>query len=161
MSAKEVGVFNIKYFHLRLLTPSAVIIGIDLHGPLHAAEALWGWTPRVHQLPKLRNLSDILWGYWHWNHYQPGGGRVDHLNAYIVYGIENSETRRIIKRAFQNRGVDGFGDWPAQYFPIESDEGLALLGEFTDCRSGGPIPQAQHKLISLQGPRLARLSAIF
>lgn len=98
-----------------------------------AAEHLWGWVPKADQLPKLRNLSDLLWSYWHWHQYQPGGvGRVDNINAYIVYGVENTATTQIVARATRNRGKDRLDSWPGQYFPVESTEGLALLGEFDD-----------------------------
>lgn len=96
-----------------------------------AAKRFWDFEVTQEKLPKLRNLSDLYWGYWLWYSYL-AGTRVDNINKYIVFGVQNKETVQIVARALRNRGQETLEDWPGQYFTVESTEGLALLGEFTD-----------------------------
>lgn len=113
------------------MTHCEVIIGIDLKNPVTAAKRFWDFEVTQEKLPKLRNLSDLYWGYWLWYSYL-AGTRVDNINKYIVFGVQNKETVQIVARALRNRGQETLEDWPGQYFTVESTEGLALLGEFTD-----------------------------
>jgi hypothetical protein len=111
----------------RILTPCIAIIGIDLKGPQAAAQHLWSWEPQPDQLPRLRALSDLYWGYWLW-HNSMDGTSVSNINAYVVYSVRNTVTKQVIDRALETRGVERLTSWPGTYFAIESAEGNALLG---------------------------------
>ncbi|KAJ8110057.1 hypothetical protein OPT61_g6997 [Boeremia exigua] len=106
---------------------TGVIVGLDLSGPEVSAERIWGWKPTPDQLPKLRNLSDLFWAYWSWIH-SAAGARVNNLNKYIVYSIQNPQTDQIIARALRSINKDDVEVWPGQYFSTKSEQGLALLG---------------------------------
>ncbi|KAF2637897.1 hypothetical protein P280DRAFT_85747 [Massarina eburnea CBS 473.64] len=73
-------------------------------------------------LPKLRALSDVLWGYW--NRENPN---VKNINKFLMQTVVNRDSQRIIARAFRQTGKT-FGGWPGTDFSMDSMEGWAILG---------------------------------
>ncbi|KAF2749730.1 hypothetical protein M011DRAFT_397773 [Sporormia fimetaria CBS 119925] len=73
-------------------------------------------------LPKLRALSDILWGYWLQNNLN-----VRNIKYFFMVGISNDMTNKIMASALKNAGKQ-LSEWPGTKFPTHTDEGKALLG---------------------------------
>ncbi|KAJ4347557.1 Mitochondrial import inner membrane translocase subunit tim8 [Ascochyta clinopodiicola] len=100
--------------------------------PLKAA-SLWGVEkPPVDQLPALRQMSDLAWGFWHEAH---GGSNLGHITKFIIPQIINQDTIGVIERVLATYIVpDGqqrltaVPIWPGVTFDVETDQGKALLG---------------------------------
>lgn len=85
------------------------------------------------QLPDLRQISDIAWGFWHQAH---GGSDLGHTTKFIVPQVINDITTRLISQALENYDVpddeeryDTVPEWPGITFSIDTPPGKALLGE--------------------------------
>ncbi|KZM28677.1 uncharacterized protein EKO05_0009934 [Ascochyta rabiei] len=100
--------------------------------PLKAA-SLWGVeNPPVDQLPALRQMSDLAWGFWHEAH---GGSNLGHITKFIIPQIINQDTVGAIQQALATHTVPegqqrltAVPTWPGVTFDIETDQGKALLG---------------------------------
>jgi hypothetical protein len=94
-----------------------------LESPAAVARTLWETNPTNDELPKLRYLTDVLWGYW--NRDNPN---FKNINWYIVQQVENVDTAKIIARALKNKKKT-LAPWPGTTFSMDSDEGHAILGK--------------------------------
>ena len=107
---------------------------IDVASASLKAASLWGvQNPPVDQLPALRQMSDLAWGFWHEAH---GGSNLGHITKFIVPQIINEDTLSVIKQALETYEVPegqerltALPAWPGVTFDIETDQGKALLGK--------------------------------
>lgn len=107
---------------------------IDVASASLKAASLWGVpNPPVEQLPALRQMSDISWGFWTRAH---GGSDLGRINKFIVPQIINEITLRLIDEALKTyivpqgqERLTAVPTWPGITFDIETDQGQALLGE--------------------------------
>ena len=90
--------------------------------PKTTAENIWNQVPSLNDLPKLRALSDVMWGLWNREN-----SNIKNIRYFWVQGVGNSKTKASIARALKNRGKT-LEKWPGTEFSMEEDEGLALLG---------------------------------
>lgn len=110
-----------------------VLVFVDVASASLKAAAIWGvQKPPVDQLPALRQMSDLAWGFWHEAH---GGSDLGHITKFIVTQVVNGITNRLIDQALQTYIVpDGperltaVPTWPGINFDIETEQGKALLG---------------------------------
>jgi hypothetical protein len=75
------------------------------------------------ELPKLRSLSDVLWGFWNRDN--------DDIQGLRIYGalwIANDDTRKLAASALASRNRDKLDRWPGLQFGTDTPEGKALLG---------------------------------
>ncbi|KAJ4993437.1 hypothetical protein SVAN01_00985 [Stagonosporopsis vannaccii] len=110
-----------------------VVFFIDVASAAHKAAELWGVKdPPKDQLPALRQMSDLSWGYWYLAH---GGTNLGHITKFIVPQVINDITLRLINAALESYVVpDGeerittVPEWPGITFDIETEACKALLG---------------------------------
>lgn len=107
---------------------------IDVASAPRRAAQLWGVdeAPKD-QLPALRQISDIAWGFWHQAH---GGSDLGHITKFIVPQVINEITVRLIDQALQTYDVpdgeerhESVPEWPGISFHIDTLPGKALLGK--------------------------------
>jgi hypothetical protein len=79
----------------------------------------------VNDLPKLRRLSDILWGVW-----TRDNPDVKDIRYFFMVGISNDMTNQIMASALKNTNKK-LREWPGTKYSTTSDEGKALLGKYT------------------------------
>jgi hypothetical protein len=86
-----------------------------------------GGIAKDEDLPKLRYMSDLVWGKWVDNNPD-----VKNLRVYVVHNILNAETTTIISRAMRNKLVPKLSVWPGTVFNKEKDlvEFQAIIGKF-------------------------------
>jgi len=94
-----------------------------LNGPLHAARQQWGRQPSDDELPRLRKLSDVFWGYW-----IRDNPNVSNLRYLWMMDVENVDTQKIVTQALHNVGKE-IEKWPGVTFDMTTDEGKAILGK--------------------------------
>jgi hypothetical protein len=82
----------------------------------------WGRSASPTELPALRSLSDVLWGFWNRDN-----SNVKNIRYYIVKGIVNEVTRELLGWILQQRGEE-MKVWPGLTLDMEGSEGRALLG---------------------------------
>ena len=104
------------------------IVGLILSGTSTQTPIEWGFDPKPEDLPKLRQLSDLYWAYWS-DLTQKASVSIRNLNHYVVWYVQNDDTHAIILRVLQNHGAS-MQSWPGHYFGANTDDGLALIGEF-------------------------------
>lgn len=105
-----------------LFPHSTAIMAQELESPAYAAADLWKTKPQTNQLPKLRFLTDVLWGYWNRDN-----SNIRNINWYIVQQVENVDAVKLIARALRNKKKT-LAPWPGTTFSMDSDEGHAILG---------------------------------
>jgi hypothetical protein len=81
-----------------------------LESPAYAAADLWETQMAIDQLPKLRFLTEVLWGYWNRDN-----ANIRNINWYIVQVVENEDAVKIIARAPKNR-KKALTPWPSTRF---------------------------------------------
>jgi hypothetical protein len=114
-----------------------VLTFLDVKSAEKGASRTWGVAkPSVDELPKLRQISDLAWGFW--NRAHPGGANLDKINKFLVHDIANEDTLKLIKIALKTYKVpEGqqrytyLPKWPGLVFDIETDEGKAMFGKYT------------------------------
>jgi len=90
--------------------------------PKTAARNLWNKDPLPEELPKLRALSDLMWGVW--NRDNPN---TKNIRYFWAQGVANRNTKALIARAL--KGVDKkLEKWPGTSFNMDDDAGRAILG---------------------------------
>lgn len=112
-----------------------VISFLDVRSAEKGASMTWGVEkPPINELPKLRQISDLAWGFW--NRAHPGKENLNQISKFLVHDIINQDTLDLIKRALATYKVpDGqqrytrLPKWPGLVFDIETEEGKAMLGE--------------------------------
>ncbi|KAF1364864.1 hypothetical protein EJ07DRAFT_54177, partial [Lizonia empirigonia] len=119
------------------------IIAIDISSPKNAVKTHWksiGGTAKDEDLPKLRYMSDLVWGKW-----VEGNSNVKNIRVYAAHNVINTETTTIVSRAMRNKGVSKLAVWPGTVFDKDEDpvDFQAIMGS----PIGGTmaILLAQHK----------------
>ncbi|KZM22840.1 hypothetical protein ST47_g6020 [Ascochyta rabiei] len=119
------------------------IVALNIFSPHNAVKTHWrsiGGTAKDEDLPKLRYMSDLVWGKWVENN-----DNVKNLRVYVVHNVLNTETTTIVSRAMRNKLVPKLDVWPGTAFDKEKDpvEFQAIIGS----PIGGTmsILLAQHK----------------
>jgi hypothetical protein len=97
---------------------SAAVMAQELESPAYAAANLSKTKPQTNQLPKLRFLTDGLWGYWN---------RDNSNIRNIIQQVENVDVGKLIARALKNKKKT-LSPWSGTSFSMDSDEGHAILG---------------------------------
>jgi hypothetical protein len=97
-----------------------VISLLDVVSPKYSAKLYWGCDASVDELPHIRSISDVAWGFWSCLNTQ----NVQAIKYLVVAQIENEETKGIVTRAIGNRKL---AVWPGMEFGMKTDEGKALL----------------------------------
>ncbi|KAL6703941.1 hypothetical protein ACN47E_008879 [Coniothyrium glycines] len=106
-------------------TQGGAIFNFFLEGPKAAASNLWysgRKFARPGDLPQLRSLSDILWGFWN-----RGNPNIKNIRYFFMIGISNEATQQLIASCLHNAKKE-LREWPGTSFSSDSDEGHALLG---------------------------------
>lgn len=129
--------------HEFIMNPSdGVILGLDLDGPSNAARRQWGREPNSDELPKLKALSDILWGYW-----TRDNSNVKNIHYFWMMGVVNRDTNAILARALKNVKKE-LVSWPGVTFNMDTEEGRALLGRPTAPSLGGFLPSTKSNWVT-------------
>ncbi|KAJ4356279.1 uncharacterized protein N0V89_004310 [Didymosphaeria variabile] len=100
----------------------SLIMGQFLESPASSAERIWNRKPKQNELPKLRRLSDVFWGYWNRDN-----SNLANINYFWMMEIANEDTEKIIARTLHGAEKRIRG-WPGVTFDINSDAGKAILG---------------------------------
>ncbi|KAF2878033.1 hypothetical protein BDV95DRAFT_600711 [Massariosphaeria phaeospora] len=114
-----------KYKHTRAemefgVETSGTIFAFTQKSPANAARTFWRRKPEENELPELQSSSDLIW-------FAIKDAKLANLGHYMSCLVTNQETRDIMQRALQSKGVE-VGEWPGYSFEMTSDEGQALLG---------------------------------
>jgi hypothetical protein len=84
----------------------------------------WGRKAAPDELPQLRHLSDIYWGFW-----VRDNPDIKNLHVYAAHIVVNEITVSLMMRALQSVNKDRLSPWPGDTFDADSDEGKALIGK--------------------------------
>lgn len=90
--------------------------------PGHAAERFWGEKPKTEDLPALRTMADMLWGFWYRDN-----DKVKDIRYFWSQGVTNEDTAAIVATVLKNAGQE-LKPWPGIEFQMDTMEGKALLG---------------------------------
>jgi hypothetical protein len=101
---------------------SAAVMAQELESPAYAAANLSKTKPQTNQLPELRFLTDVSWGYWNRDN-----SNIRNINWYIIQQVENVDVGKLIARALKNKKKT-LSPWSGTSFSMDSDEGHAILG---------------------------------
>lgn len=107
---------------------------IDVLSASQSAVEEWGVEKApIDELPALRTISDLSWGFWYDAHH---GSNLGHITKFIVPQIINDITTLLVEGVLASYHVpDGeqrvteLPKWPGITFDIGTEEGKALLGE--------------------------------
>ncbi|KAF2634447.1 hypothetical protein P280DRAFT_463555 [Massarina eburnea CBS 473.64] len=99
-----------------------VIFQQYVNSPKTMARNIWNKEPSNDELPKLRALSDVMWGAWNRDN-----SNLKNIHYFWVQGVGNTRTKAAIARALKsvNKSLE---KWPGTTFSMSDDAGLALLG---------------------------------
>jgi hypothetical protein len=134
-------------------TISGAIFFLDVESAAKAAEINWKpEVPTAEQLPKLKAISDISWGFWNraWMHRPASERKLGNINYFIVHNIANEETETLINKAMEvhvgddgsHTGLTVLPKWPGLDY-VADEAGKALLGSPNGLAAGYFL--AQHK----------------
>ena len=90
--------------------------------PATSALNVRNMKPALDELPKLRHLSDIMWGAWN----RDNGG-VNKIKYFWVQGVGNNNTKAVIARALKAAGKE-LDKWPGTTLEMKDEGALAILG---------------------------------
>ncbi|KAF1978040.1 hypothetical protein BU23DRAFT_250221 [Bimuria novae-zelandiae CBS 107.79] len=91
--------------HAFTINPTdGVIIGQFLESPATATERTWYRRGTPDELPALRKLSDIFWGYW--NRDNPN---IANIRYFWMMDIANEDTEQLIARVLNQKGKKSAG----------------------------------------------------
>lgn len=135
-------------------TVSGAIFFLDVESAAKAAEVNWKpQVPAAEELPKLKAISDISWGFWNraWMKRPTNERKLGDINYFIVHNIVNEETEVLISKAMElHLGDDGsptrftvLPKWPGLDFYTADKTGKALLGSPNGLAAGYFL--SQHK----------------
>jgi hypothetical protein len=102
------------------------IFNFFLEGPKAAARSQWyaGRKDAVSEdLPQLRALSDVLWGFWNRDN-----ANIRNIRYLFMIGISNDLTEALIASCLKKAGKQ-LSEWPGTSFSTATDEGHVLLGK--------------------------------
>lgn len=97
-------------------------MGQFLENPATAAETHWHRQAAPDELPALKALSDIFWGYW-----MRDNPDITNIRYFWMMDIANIDTEEILARALHNVKKD-IDVWPGVTFSMDTEEGMAILG---------------------------------
>ena len=102
-------------------------MALDRKSPAHAAARLWQRKPEDSELPAIRSASDITWGFYN---RATAGGNIKNIRYFFNCLIVNPEVQDLIRQAHERLtpSRSAPGTWPGTEFSMDSEEGLALLG---------------------------------
>lgn len=130
-----------------------VILGLNRLSPIYAAEDRKPPVPKD-QIPVLNQFSDIAWIGWE-TMTRGGDHDITKLRFFVSVGINNAETKSVIRRALDAKGWE-LAPWPGHTFERQWFETRAIVGMFEisphQCR-----PQAD----KLQALPMFKVSRIF
>jgi hypothetical protein len=90
----------------------------------YSAQRLWQRKPTSDELPQIRSISDVAWGFWN------RAGNVQGIKYFLVAMVMNSDTRDIIRQAHESlepkRSETAM--WPGFDFAMDTPAGQAILG---------------------------------
>lgn len=107
---------------------------IEVASAPRTAALLWDVDPAPKdELPEIRQISDLAWGFWYQSH---GGSTLGHIKKFVVPQVIDDVTRRLIDQALKTYEVpdgeerhDVVPEWPGITFEIDTPPGKALLGK--------------------------------
>jgi hypothetical protein len=101
---------------------------MDLVSPRYAVTERHNWNREAasNELPALRYMSDIFFGYWRRITSNP-----KNLRYYIATHVVNDDTVKLVARALKNNKLDDLSEWPGVTFETDSEEWAALVGKFS------------------------------
>lgn len=104
-------------------------MALDRKAPAHGAEKLWGRKPKDYELPQIRSASDITWAFWN---RATAGVDIKNIKYFFNCLIVNEETQDLIRQAHEKFTPPRSAPetWPGTEFSMDSEQGLALLGNF-------------------------------
>jgi hypothetical protein len=97
---------------------------INVISPGYSAEKLWKRKPASNELPQIRSISDVAWGFWN------RAGNIKNIKYRMVAMIMNEETRNLIRQAHEmlEPKHSETAVWPGFDFGVDTSAGQALLG---------------------------------
>ncbi|CAO2652640.1 Nn.00g009230.m01.CDS01 [Neocucurbitaria sp. VM-36] len=113
------------HYEFAINIKGGAIFAFFLESPKSSASALWYGGRKdasPDDLPHLRALSDVLWGFWNREN-----SNVKNIRYFLVLGISNDLTNQLIASCLQKVGKD-LSEWPGTTFATVTEEGHALLG---------------------------------
>ncbi|KAF3009504.1 hypothetical protein E8E13_003824 [Curvularia kusanoi] len=136
------------YSHIGVNARDGVISFFNVMSAERGAAHYWGVDqPSVEELPKLRQISDLAWGFWKRAH--PDGAGLNNINKFLVHDIINPDTLDLMRLALQSYEVpEGqrytyIPAWPGIEFDMETPEGKSMLGSPNGLAAGYFL--VQHK----------------
>lgn len=99
------------------------IIAKNLGNPATSVFGAWHRQAAPGELPELRFVSDIFWGFW-----VRDNPNVKNIQVYGAYLVINERTVLLVSRALRNVHVNTLKLWPGTSFSAETEEGKALIG---------------------------------
>ncbi|KAH9865863.1 hypothetical protein J1614_009450 [Plenodomus biglobosus] len=113
------------YYQFSMNRIDGAIVAKNINSPAAAVidGRTWGRKAKPGELPELRFLSDIYWGYW-----VRENPNIKNIRVYGAYMVINEPTVLLTSRAFKNVNVNTLTVWPGTSFSAKSEEGKALIG---------------------------------
>ncbi|KAH4085871.1 hypothetical protein HBI70_226730 [Parastagonospora nodorum] len=97
---------------------------INVISPAYSANRLWQRKPSSDELPQIRSISDVAWGFWN------RAGNIQGIKYFLVTMILNEDTRNIIRQAHETlepkRSETAI--WPGFEFRTDTPAVKAILG---------------------------------
>lgn len=99
---------------------------MDLVGPKFAVTERNNWNREANtaELPSLRHMSDVFWGFYLRSNPDP-----KNLRYYIATHVVNDAAVALVARALSRVGVNDLSEWPGNSFELGSEELAALVGK--------------------------------
>lgn len=111
------------YYHFAMNKIDGAIIAKNLGNPATSVFGAWHRQAAPGELPELRFVSDIFWGFW-----VRDNPNVKNIQVYGAYLVINERTVLLVSRALRNVHVNTLKLWPGTSFSAETEEGKALIG---------------------------------
>jgi hypothetical protein len=101
---------------------------LNVISTIYSAKKVWKRQPNPGELPQVRSISDIAWGFWN----RASAGNVANIKYLLVTIIMEQETRDIIRQAHETLTPkrSETAVWPGFDFGMDTPAGQALLGTF-------------------------------
>lgn len=117
------------YYCIGINPVGGAILALNRKAPAHGAKQLWGRDPKENELPHIRSASDVTWAFWN---RATAGGDIKNIKYFFNCLIVNAEMQDLIRQAHEKLTPpkSAPGTWPGTEFSMDSEQGLALLGEF-------------------------------
>jgi hypothetical protein len=97
---------------------------INVISATYSARRLWKRKPTTDELPQIRSIADVAWGFWN------RAGNIQGIKYLLVAMIMNADTRDIIRQAHETLSpkLSETAAWPGFDFGLDTPAGQALLG---------------------------------